>query len=404
MKNTDRFSNVRDHSQQRTDGVVFSSPSKLKLGVFAANLSGGATGITDYAGPPTMSDFDEPRRIARAADRAGLEAMVPIARLKGFGGSSQFWDRSFETFTWGAALAEVTSRIQIITTCAIPLVHPVMAAKMGATLDHISGGRWGLNVVPGWMGREFKMFGVNLGEHDARYRHAREWMTIVNRLWTEDEEFDFHGEFFDFEGAISIPKPVQSPRPMIMNAGQSPAGSAFAIDHADMIYTNLADASSKQGKATEIKESAAALEKKVSVWGAAHILCTPTVAEAKKLMDHYIDEKGDFVAAQNYANAIFGADAQSVDTYKKDPSILKRLIATSGHFPIVGTPEMVVEELQQFSDAGIDGIALSWLNYEEGIAQYEAELLPLMRSAGLRSSEHAGTNAATQPLESTARV
>jgi dimethylsulfone monooxygenase len=385
MNNTGRFANVRDHSKQRTDGVVFSSPSKLKLGVFAANLSGGATAITDYPGPPTMSDFDEPRRIARAADRAGLEALVPIARLKGFGGTSQFWDRSFETFTWGAALAEVTSRIQIITTCAIPLVHPVMAAKMGATLDHISGGRWGLNVVPGWMGREFKMFGIDLGEHDARYRHAREWMTIVNRLWTEDEEFDFHGEFFDFEGAISIPKPVQSPRPMIMNAGQSAEGSAFAVDHADMIYTNLADAAAKQGKATEIKEAAAALGKNVSVWGAAHILCTPTLQEAHKLMDHYIDERGDFVAAQNYANSIFGADAQSLDTYKKDPSILKRLITAGGHFPIVGTPEMVVEELKQFSDAGIDGIALSWLNYEEGIAQYEAELLPLMRSAGLRS-------------------
>jgi alkanesulfonate monooxygenase SsuD/methylene tetrahydromethanopterin reductase-like flavin-dependent oxidoreductase (luciferase family) len=385
MTDTGRFAHIADHTKKREDGVVFSSPNALKLGVFAANLSGGATAITNYVGPPTMSDFDEPRRIAMAADAAGLEAMVPISRWKGFGGQSQFWDRSFETFTWGAAIAEVTERIQIVTTCAIPLVHPVMAAKLGATLDHISGGRWGLNVVPGWMGREFKMFGVDLGEHDARYRHAREWMTIVDRLWTDPEEFDFHGEFFDLEGAISLPKPVQSPRPMIMNAGQSAEGSAFAIDHADMIYINLSDSASMQGKITEIKDRAAALGKKVSVWGAAHVLCRPSVKEAEELIRHYIDDLGDYEAAQNYAQAIMGSDAQSIDTYKKDPEILKRLIATAGHFPIVGTPEMVVEELQRFSDAGVDGIALSWLNYEEGIAQYLDELLPLLRKAGLRA-------------------
>ena len=59
-----------------------------------------------------------------------------------------------------------------------PLYHPVMAAKLGATLDHISGGRWGLNIVPGWLGAEFKMFGMELGARGSRYKLAQEWITL----------------------------------------------------------------------------------------------------------------------------------------------------------------------------------------------------------------------------------
>ncbi|MFP3570332.1 LLM class flavin-dependent oxidoreductase, partial [Paraburkholderia sp. SIMBA_030] len=91
------------------------------------------------------------------------------------------------------------------------------------TIDHISGGRMGLNVTAGYFKPEYDIFGVELPEHDVRYERADEGIEIAERLWAnEEQEFDFDGKFFNLKGAQAYPKPVQSPRPMVMSAGSSP--------------------------------------------------------------------------------------------------------------------------------------------------------------------------------------
>ncbi len=98
---------------------------------------------------------------------------------------------------------------------------------MVTTIDHISGGRMGLNVTAGYFKPEYDIFGVELPEHDVRYELADEWVEIAERLWAnEEQEFDFDGQFFNLKGAQAHPKPVQSPRPMVMSAGSSPAGKS----------------------------------------------------------------------------------------------------------------------------------------------------------------------------------
>ena len=76
-------------------------------------------------------------------------------------------------------------------------MHPVMAAKQAATIDHIGGGRFTLNVVTGWYRPEIEMFGAPLLEHDTRYDMAVEWIEIIKRLWTSEKEFDFDGKFYN---------------------------------------------------------------------------------------------------------------------------------------------------------------------------------------------------------------
>jgi FMNH2-dependent dimethyl sulfone monooxygenase len=93
--------------------------------------------------------WEENLRLARWADRLGLDAIVPIARWRGYGGEANLGDRSFETFTWATGLLAATRRIQVFATMHVPLGHPLAVAKMGATADHISGGRFGLNIVAG---------------------------------------------------------------------------------------------------------------------------------------------------------------------------------------------------------------------------------------------------------------
>ena len=110
---------------------------------------------------------------------------------------------------------------------------------MAATIDHISNGRFAINLVAGWFKNEFEMFNSIWRKHDQRYEYASEWVELVKRLWIENNEFDFQGKFFQGKGLWSQPKPLQQPRLPIMNAGSSTQGQNFSARHADMNFVML---------------------------------------------------------------------------------------------------------------------------------------------------------------------
>ena len=216
---------------------VLNSENELKLAVFGINLRGGVT-LSDVEGK-IEATWEENRRLALKADRLGLDAVVPVARWRGYGGQANLGDRSFETFTWAAGLLAATRRIQVFATFHVPLAHPVLAAKMVSTADHVSGGRFGLNIVAGWYAAELEMFGLTQKDHDERYQVADDWTEALKQLWTLPGEHDYHGRYFDIPGGVLEPKPLQKPYPVIMNAGTSPAGRAFAAKHSDLIFAGL---------------------------------------------------------------------------------------------------------------------------------------------------------------------
>jgi alkanesulfonate monooxygenase SsuD/methylene tetrahydromethanopterin reductase-like flavin-dependent oxidoreductase (luciferase family) len=374
-----------DGTVERTSGLVMTSANRLKLAVFGYNLSGGPAGVTFAEGPPRIANWDEVRSIAVSADEKGLEAVIPIGRWKGFGGPSGFWDRSLETFTWAAATAEATERIQIFTTCHVSVIHPVIAAKMGATIDHVSNGRWGLNVVAGWLGPEFDMFGSELPPHRDRYEMAAEWLEAVTRLWTEVEPFDFNGKFFQLKGAVSIPKPVQNPYPLIMNAGHSPSGRSFAANHCDMIFISLVEQDGLTELVDQIRAEASKAGREVSIWGLAHIVCRDTEEEARAFVERYAVEQGDFETAKRYAVQLLQADTSSHDKFRHDSDLMRTVTATAGNWGVVGSPEQVVSALQKVSESGIDGVGMIFVDNLEGLERYQDQLLPMMREAGLRA-------------------
>jgi alkanesulfonate monooxygenase SsuD/methylene tetrahydromethanopterin reductase-like flavin-dependent oxidoreductase (luciferase family) len=106
-------------------------------------------------------------------------------------------------------------------------------------IDHISNGRSILNIVTGWNKPEIDMFGVEMLPHGDRYDMAEEWLTIVKRLWTEDEEFDHEGKFYKIAKGYLQPKPIQAPYPAVMNAGGSERGRHFAAKYCDLVFTAL---------------------------------------------------------------------------------------------------------------------------------------------------------------------
>src|SRR5215471_11490687 len=102
------------------------------------------------------------------------------------------------------------------------------------------------------------MFGLQTMDHDTRYAYAEEWVEIVQKLWTVEEEFDYAGNFFTIEKGFHQPKPLQRPHPPIMNAGSSGVGARFAAKNADMAFLGFYEDGLDSGKAalTEMRRIA----------------------------------------------------------------------------------------------------------------------------------------------------
>jgi len=360
---------------------LMSQRNKLKLAIFGLNVSSGCS-MTDR--PETLKvEWDESRRIAQAADAAGIDAIIPVARWKGMGGKVNFNHRNFETFTWAAGLSAVTERISIFATFHVPTVHPVRAAKEVATIDHISGGRFGLNIVAGWNEKEIAMFGVPQKDHDVRYEVADDWISLCKALWTREGEFDYDGPFFQSPAVYSEPKPIQRPHPVIMSAGNSPRGQAFAAKHADLNFVVAKDVAA----AGEIAAKGRALAqddygRTMKVFGQAYVVCRDTEQEAKEYVEHYVNERGDWQGVRNLLDVLIPNSQSALgDGWE---AMAANLIAGYGAIPLVGTAEQVVEGLKAFSDAGLDGVTLSWVDYDSGLAQFADVIMPMLQDAGLR--------------------
>jgi FMNH2-dependent dimethyl sulfone monooxygenase len=358
------------------------SDNRVKLGVMAFNCSHGST-VTTADGIWPM-DWDDNAKLARMADAAGLEVLLPVGRWKGYGGQTNFNHRTFESLTWASALGAITSYSTIFATVHAPLIHPIAAAKMAATADHVSGGRFALNVVAGWFKNEFDMFGLEIASHDRRYDYAAEWLGLVKRLWTEEETFDHHGDFFQGKALWSQPKPVQRPRPPIMNAGSSEAGHAFSARHADMNFAMLRqkDEDSDRAQIAHLKKMALDLGRTSQCWIHVYVVCRDTEQEARDYLNHYVVEKGDDVAVGNMLD-IFGVQSGTL-TREVLETFKFHFKAGHGGYPLVGTPEQIVDSIERLSSMGVDGLLMSWVDYLGECRQWVEQVLPLMEQAGQR--------------------
>ncbi|MBV8243971.1 MAG: LLM class flavin-dependent oxidoreductase [Hyphomicrobiales bacterium] len=358
--------------------------NRMKLGVMAFNCSHGST-ITTVPEAWKLN-WSDTKDIAQAVDRAGMEALLPVGRWKGYGGPSNFNNCTFESFTWASAIGAVTNYCTVLATVHVPLVHPLMAAKMAATIDHVTGGRFAMNVVCGWFKNEFDMFGAHMRPHDDRYKYATEWLDFVRRAWTQDDEFDFTSESFNAAAVWSQPKPLQKPHPPIMNAGGSPAAQEFTTRYCDMNFVILKDRTYLEGAKAQIdhlKQMARSHGRETRIWIHVYVVCRGSEKEAKDYLNYYVYEKGDWEAAGNLLK-IFGLHNQTLDAKTLDGH-KAHFIAGHGGYPLVGTAEQIVDELGKLADIGVDGCLISWVRYKEELAQWNEEVLPLMVQAGLRA-------------------
>ncbi|HIQ54791.1 MAG TPA: LLM class flavin-dependent oxidoreductase, partial [Pseudomonas pachastrellae] len=150
--------------------------------------------------PQYMPTFDLNKAIVQRAEHYGFEFALSMIKLRGFGGETEFWEHNLESFTLMAGLAAVTERIQLFATAATLTLPPAIVARMASTIDSISNGRFGVNLVTGWQKPEYSQMGLWPGDEffANRYDYLGEYATVLRDLWTTGRS-DFKGEHFQMD-------------------------------------------------------------------------------------------------------------------------------------------------------------------------------------------------------------
>jgi FMNH2-dependent dimethyl sulfone monooxygenase len=237
-----------------------------------------------------------------------------------------------------------------------------------------------LNLVMGWFTPEMEMFGATQREHDTRYGYGSEWLDIVKRLWTDEEPFDFDGKYFHIRQGQAHPKPIQKPYPVLVNAGISPAGMDFSAREVDFNFLTLDTIDHGKDLVTELQRRARGYGREMGVMMFAMMICRDTEREAQEVRREILD-KGDWGAATNIMK-VLGVESGSFNEQVK--SFGERFILGWGGYPLIGTPEQVVDQLKLISATGIQGVILGFLDYHEEMAYFERAVMPLLKQSGLR--------------------
>jgi dimethylsulfone monooxygenase len=368
-------------SHERAERLAMYGRNRLKLGFFGANCSSGKSVTTV---PERWSgDWDDMLRLAVAADECGIDFLLPIGRWKGYGGPTDFQGSTYETLTWATGLLAATKRITVFGTVHAPLFHPVIAAKQIVTADHIGAGRFGLNIVCGWNEGEFDMFGVTARDHEGVYAYGQEWIDAVRAIWQRDD-FDFSGNFFDFKGVRVKPKPHGGTEPLIMNAGQSPEGRAFALRNCDALFTSTRFMTNLEKLAAEtaaLKTTAREFGREIDVFAVSYVCCRPTKAEAEEYVRYAMDERCEWGAIDGFLD-LKGLRSKPADELAAIRAAYPRGLLG---YTSIGTPDQVAAQLADAANAGLDGIGLWMVNYGDELPFLRDEVLPRLERLGLRA-------------------
>ena len=343
----------------------------LDLGIFLPNAKGGAIMATGSP-PQYFPTWELNKKNARIAEDAGFQFLLSMVKWRGFGGETGHWDYSLESFTLMAACAAVTSRIQLYASVAIPTVHPAVIAKMAATIDDISKGRFGVNIVSGWNKLEYSQMGLWGGDDyfKRRYDYATEYLEILRALWHQDR-VTYKSDFFALEDCKSYPKP--SREIPIICAGQSDRGIKFTAEHADFGFLGGQDDSLEDlGRLNDKLQSAAGeFKRNVGAYVLLTVIADETDEQAIAKRDFYI-ETSDRAAMAEWAR-VAGMDFSRA-TYKD------LAVQTFMAIPYVaGSYQTVADYLDGLAENGLAGVCFIFPDYEHDLQLLVDKVLPLMK-------------------------
>lgn len=333
--------------------------------------------VMSASGPEDPATFANNLRLTRWAEAVGMDFVLAQSVWRGHGGATRFWDESLECLTTGAALAASTTRIQIVSSIMPVLYPPAVAAKMAATIDDISGGRFALNLVAGANLREFEQMGVLPEEWPSvKYDYAAEWLTVVRRLWAEDR-VTHHGKWFHLEDCVSGPVPAAGEVPVLC-AGASASGMAFTAAHATHAFVGGPSVEAIGRLAADYKAAAAALGRRLEVYTVLTLVLEATIGLGEARLARYEAEPDVEAILDHHGEYSRPVAGESLRRRAEDvPPVW------FGRRPDPVTPAHLADQLAALHDAGVDGVLCACTDWDTDLGLLEREVLPQLRDRGI---------------------
>jgi pyrimidine oxygenase len=353
----------------------------MKFGVFLPNGSNGY--IPSTTSPRYLPTWQHNLDVTLEAERQGLDFVLSMMKYRGFGGESGYWDACLESFTLMAGLAAATKTIGLFPSVTLLAHHPAVCARMVATIDDISGGRCGLNIVTGWNKPEYTQMGLWRGDeyYERRYEYAADYLSIVKTLWREGR-VTHRSEFFDLDDCTVTPNPGRD-LPIVC-AGQSPKGVAFTAQHGDHNFV-IAHPSKLKMIVDGVKERSAVHGRKVGTYALFGLIIAPTDAEARDIGDRIIAGADRGAIANILASAAMDTNVGgTADRMKEALSLpLEDGNIAFMSFPVIhGSPATVAAKLDAIAEeTGVEGMLFSWPDFVPGIRDFGEKVMPLMKCA-----------------------
>jgi pyrimidine oxygenase len=342
----------------------------MDLGIFMPVANNGwVLSASAPADPPT---FALNSWIAQEAERRGFHFLLAQSVWRGHGGATRFWDDSLEGFTLMSALAAVTARIGLVASCQPLLYHPAVAAKMIATLDEISGGRFGVNIVAGGNLSEAEQMGLLLDDWGSiRYDYADEWMTAVTSLGSQ-ERTTLDGRWISLTDTVSGPKP-RRPVPII-SAGASAKGAAFASRHATHAFIGAKDLAGLAAVNDRYKAQATQLGRQISTYTTYYCHLEDTDAAASAYRQRLLDDPdlgaiADLVG--QYSRAGAGESLRTAAEYDPADHVFFGDLHST-------TPAGAAEELLAIERTGVDGVLVFFSEWHSDLPRFSDDVLPMV--------------------------
>ncbi|KXO84925.1 pyrimidine utilization protein A [Stutzerimonas stutzeri] len=331
--------------------------------------------------PQYMPSFELNKAIVQTAEGYGFDFALSMIKLRGFGGKTEFWEHNLESFTLMAGLAAVTSKIQLFATAATLTLPPAIVARMASTIDSISGGRFGVNLVTGWQKPEYSQMGLWPGDEffGTRYQYLGEYAQVLRDLWATGRS-DFKGEHFQMEDCRVSPKPQADMK--IICAGSSDAGMAFSAQYADYNFCfgkGVNTPTAFAPAAERLQAACAKTGRHVTSCVLFMVIADETDEAARAKWEHYK------AGADQEAIAWLGEQCAADKTSGSDTNIRQMADPTSAvninMGTLVGSYANVARMLDEIAAVpGMQGVMLTFDDFIEGIEAFGQKIQPLMQS------------------------
>src|SRR5919108_1905009 len=358
----------------------------IELGVFLPVLSNGW--IASTTAPRYRPTYAMNKAMAMLAEDLGFSFVLSPVKYRGMGGPTEFWDYGLESFEVMAALAEATDRIRLYGSVALPTIHPAITARRAATIDHISQGRFGINLVSGWQKAEYEQMGLWPGDehYQRRYQYTREYVDVLKLLWSQ-RDVDYEGKFFRLRDCRILPHP-ERPLPLVC-AGQSDVGMRFTAQHANYAFV-IGDISGDAVFAAnrKLRQYAEETGRDVGAYALYTLVLGETEAEAQAKSDHWMAHADREALAAMMGQAALDAAGGTAAALQA--------VAYFGITPIIASYEHCAVILDRIGAVpGTKGIMLIVPECLEGLRVFGERVLPLMHTAALAPSQARGLRSRT---------